>query len=376
MEGFITVREAAAKWGISTRAVTKYCSESRIEGAELFNNSWAIPVNAEKPDDARARKDFKTEGTVKPIIKWAGGKGQLLDEIRNSYPKGLGTEIVKYAEPFIGGAAVLFDVLGRYDFEEAYISDVNRELVHLYMTVRDAPNELIELLSDLQKEHILRSTDERKDYFYQNRERFNQIKAENDIDWIECSALFIYLNKTCFNGLYRVNSKGEFNVPSGVYKNPRICDDSNIRKASGLLQGVRIEHADYLKSSDFVDERTFAYFDPPYRPLNDTSSFTSYAEGQFNDDDQRRLAQYVHELNQRGAKVMVSNSDPKNSDPNDEFFDELYAGLNIRRVSATRMINSKGDSRGPVNELLITNYLTSGHIRIDDLAKFSRRGNR
>lgn len=365
MKGFITVREAAAKWGISTRAVTKYCSESRIEGAELFNNSWAIPTDALKPNDARARGDFKAEGAVKPIIKWAGGKGQLLAEIRNSYPKGLGTEIVKYAEPFIGGAAVLFDILGKYDFEEVYISDVNRELVYMYKTVRDAPNELIGMLSDFQQEHLSKSMEDRKKYFYQNRERYNLIKVSDNIDWIECSALFVYLNKTCFNGLYRVNSKGEFNVPSGVYKNPCICDDCNILKASELLQGVRIECADYHKSGDFIDERTFAYFDPPYRPLNVTSSFTSYTEGQFDDDDQRMLAQYIHELNQKGAKVMVSNSDPKNSDPNDDFFDELYAGLNIRRVSATRMINSKADGRGPVNELLITNYVTSGQMRLD-----------
>ena len=366
MKEFMTVRDAANKWNISTRAVTKYCSDNRIPGVEKFNQSFAIPVNAEKPVDDRMRCDFVSDGSVKPIIKWAGGKGQLLDQIRSSYPNGLGTSIDRYAEPFIGGAAVLFDVLSNFRFKEVYISDINRELVGLYRTVRDHPEELIEQLSDLQSKHLEKDMECRKGFFYQNRDRFNEIKSSESVDWIECSALFVYLNKTCFNGLYRVNSKGEFNVPSGVYKNPCICDELNIRNVSSLLQDVRIECADYKESLDFINENTFVYFDPPYRPLNTTSSFTSYTEGQFNDDDQRDLAQYVHKLDSIGAKVMVSNSDPKNTDPNDEFFDELYRGMTIMRVSANRMINSKGTGRGKINELLITNYpVKTGQLVIE-----------
>ena len=366
MNDFMTVKEAAEKWNISTRATTKYCSEGRIPGVIRFNQSFAIPSTANKPEDDRIRDDFRNKNSVKPIIKWAGGKSQLLNYISSMYPNGLGDDIDKYAEPFIGGAAVLFDILSKYHLQDVYISDVNRELIGLYKSVRDHPEEMISTLLQLQTEHLSRDLESRKQFFYQNRDRFNELKSGNTIDWVECSSLFVYLNKTCFNGLYRVNSKGEFNVPSGVYKNPCICDEANIRRVSELLQGVRIECTDYKQSCDFVDERTFVYFDPPYRPLNTTSSFTSYTEGQFDDNDQWELAGYVRELDKKKAKVMVSNSDPKNTDPNDEFFDNLYSGFHIRRVPANRMINSKATGRGKINELLITNYqLQTEQMMID-----------
>ncbi len=296
---------------------------------------------------------------AKPIIKWAGGKGQLLDQIRLEYPDGLGDTITRYAEPFIGGAAVLLDVLSSYDIEEAYISDINRELVNLYADVRDNPDDLIGLLSEYESDYISRDAEAQKALFYEKRERFNELK-KLDSGIIEVSALFIFLNKTCFNGLYRVNAKGDYNVPAGRYRNPTICDRENLLRVSKLLQNVTIRNASYLESKDFIDENTFVYFDPPYRPLNVTSSFTSYTKEQFDDDDQATLGSFVKELvNEKHAKVMVSNSDPKNTDPDDNFFDELYAGLNINRITASRAINSKGDGRGKISELLITSYETA-----------------
>jgi len=294
---------------------------------------------------------------IKPFIKWAGGKGQLLKDIRDAYPEGLGSTIKKYAEPFIGGGAVLFDILSRYEFEEVYISDVNKELLNTYRVIKDDSEELISNLRVLQETHISKDDDGRKEYFYLNRDRYNNIKMDYDGSLnVELASLFIYLNKTCFNGLYRVNAKGLFNTPSGVYKNPMICDEDNLRNVSKALQNVQIVHGDFTKSSDFIDENTFAYFDPPYRPLTATASFTAYSEGSFNDEDQRCLADYARELSERGAKVALSNSDPKNADPNDNFFDEIYAGFNIKRIYANRAINSKGDSRGKITEILVTNY--------------------
>ena len=166
----------------------------------------------------------------------------------------------------------------------------------------------------------------------------------------------IFLNRTCFNGLFRVNRKGEFNVPMGNYKNPVICDTKNLTAVSEKLKNVEIVCGDYRDSENFIDENTFVYFDPPYRPLTKTASFTAYTEGLFNDDNQKELAAYVAKINNKGAKVVVSNSDPKNTDSDDNFFDNIYRERNIKRVSAKRMINCQGQSRGEVKELLISNY--------------------
>ena len=170
------------------------------------------------------------------------------------------------------------------------------------------------------------------------------------------ASLFIYLNKTCFNGLYRVNRKGLFNVPMGSYKNPKICDTENIKKTSELLQGVTMFVGNYTCVDKYIDEHTFVYFDPPYRPLTKTAEFTSYTADSFNDDDQTKLGEYIKELAVRGAKVLASNSDPHNVDENDNFFDDLYSGLNISRVFANRAINSKGKDRGKIYELLISGF--------------------
>jgi DNA adenine methylase len=304
----------------------------------------------------KAHIDTQNTVAVKPFVKWAGGKGQLLKEIRRTYPAGLGTKYTKYAEPFVGGGAVLFDILNNYQLKELYISDINRELIATYRAIRDSVDTLVEKLSMWETDYIPLYADERKKYYYNVRDSYNQLTASDDIDDVECAVRFIFLNKTCFNGLYRVNRKGQYNVPMGAYKNPRICDSGNLFEISRKLQRICIECVDYRNSMDFIDQNTFVYFDPPYRPLTDTASFTAYTENVFDDDAQRDLARFVEQVNIKGAKVVVSNSDPKNADKNDDFFDKLYAKLNINRVEATRMINSNSNARGQISELLIANY--------------------
>ncbi len=352
---FISAREAADKWGISQRRVAVLCSEQRIINATMIGNMWLIPNNAEKPTDARSTRYIDKDKSAKPFLKWAGGKGQLIKEIEKYYP--FNDTITKYAEPFVGGGAVLFDVLKRFNLKEVYISDTNAELINTYKAVRDNIDELIELLSVYEKEYIPMDTENRKQYYMDKRESFNTIKVNGDkSENLEKAALMIFLNRTCFNGLYRVNKKGLFNVPMGSYKNPLICDEDNLRAVSQNLQKVNIVCDDYRKSRDFIDENTFVYLDPPYRPLTSTSSFTAYTENLFDDEMQIELADFVNEMHNKGAKIVVSNSDPKNSDTDDNFFDDIYSNHKIRRVEATRMINCNSESRGKIKELLISNY--------------------
>lgn len=293
---------------------------------------------------------------AKPFLKWAGGKGQLLEEIRKCYPfERFG--IRKYAEPFVGGGAVLIDILSNYRLDEVYISDTNAELINAYSIIRDKATILIEMLYEMQEQFIPHKEQERKLYYLSKRERFNELKTVDRIENnIEKAALMIFLNKTCFNGLYRVNRKGLFNVPMGSYKKPVICDPDNIMRLSTLLQNVTIVNADYRESLCFIDYNTFVYFDPPYRPLNDTAMFTAYSANTFGDEEQINLAHFINEVDKKYAKVVVSNSDPKNEDPLDNFFDDLYAGYHIKRVDAARMINCRSDLRGKIKELLITNF--------------------
>ena len=254
----------------------------------------------------------------------------------------------------VGAGAVLFDILNTYEMDEVYICDTNVELINVYEVVKSNVDKLITLLKNYEVQHLARNDDERKLYYYERREEYNkEIQNSNKKNSVLRASLFIYLNKTCFNGLYRVNKKGLFNVPMGSYKNPRICDVDNLNKTSELLQNVTILSGDYTKITEYIDENTLVYFDPPYRPLTKTSEFTSYNADGFGDAEQIKLAEYIKSLN---AKVMASNSDPKNVDENDNFFDDLYAEMKIYRVTATRAINSKGKGRGKINELLIKNY--------------------
>lgn len=289
---------------------------------------------------------------VKPFIKWAGGKSQLLDNIRKKYPQ----KIERYCEPFVGGGAVLFDVLANFHPEEVLVNDINAELVNTYKQIQNDVNSLIEMLSEMQENFWGKNDGERKKTYLENRRRFNELKSNGGECRLEMAALFIFLNKTCFNGLYRVNSKGQFNVPVGSYKKPPICDAENLRHISSLLANVEIKCGDYKDCEYFIDNNTFVYIDPPYRPLTATASFTSYSESEFSDKQQIELGRFIDKISAKGAKVVASNSDPKNADINDNFFDDLYAKYIIDRVAAKRMINSNGNSRGAINELLICNY--------------------
>lgn len=358
MINFMTANEAAEKWNISHRRVITLCQENRIPNVGMLGKMWIIPKDAKKPEDGRTTR-YDKSNPAKPFLKWAGGKGQLLPTIRKFYPKGMGTGIRKYCEPMVGAGAVLFDILNTYEMDEVYICDTNAELINAYVVVQNYVEELINILKDFEQEHLIKGDECRKEYYYSKREMFNTlIQAQNNTKSEDTSlqraALFIYLNKTCFNGLYRVNKKGMFNVPMGSYKNPVICDVENLRKTSALLQGVTIINGDYSCVKEVADENTFLYFDPPYRPLTKTSEFTSYTTDAFSDKEQINLAEFIKSLS--SSKVLASNSDPKNVDENDEFFDDLYAGFNINRVSAIRAINSQGKGRGKIKELLISNY--------------------
>ncbi len=283
---------------------------------------------------------------AKPFIKWVGGKTQLLEEIRKKYP----SHIEKYCEPFVGGGAVLFDVLSSYNPIEVMINDINPELINTYRRVKDEPEELIKELKRIEEEYY--TSKDKKEYYLCKRSRFNTLIADK-ADTIEKAALFIMLNKTCFNGLYRVNSHSLFNVPFNHAEHPMICDEENIRECGKLLKNTVITLGDYSCTKDFIDNRTFVYIDPPYRPLTASSSFTSYNEKGFGDKEQIELRDFIEDISALGATVLLSNSDPKNTNGEDDFFDSLYSSFRIERVKASRMINSKGSARGAVNELLI-----------------------
>ena len=289
----------------------------------------------------------------KPFVKWAGGKSQLLEEIRQKYP----ANIEKYCEPFVGGGAVLFDILEKFSPEEVLINDINEELINTYVQIKNQSNEVIRILDKYQKQYNDLSEDERQKIYYKKRKRFNEliIKCEKK-DLVEKAALFVFLNKTCFNGLYRVNSEGFYNVPKGNYKNPLICDKDNILRISKMLKKVDVKCGDFEKCESFIDSETFVYIDPPYRPLTKSSMFTSYSKEQFDDKEQVRLGNFIDRLNDKNAKIVLSNSDPKNVDKNDNFFDELYKKYSIDRIMAKRMINANGAKRGMVTELLVANY--------------------
>ncbi|MBO5631807.1 MAG: DNA adenine methylase [Aeriscardovia sp.] len=294
---------------------------------------------------------------AKPFIKWAGGKGHLLEQLNAYLPEDFGDRRnVTYIEPFVGGGAMLFYMLQRYpNIQHAVINDVNIDLTTCYQTVRDTPEELIDSLLDIQNAYdALQSEEGRRDFFLTARDRYN----EKNLDPIENTTKFIFLNRTCFNGLYRVNRRGLFNVPFGRYINPQICDPATIRLDSELLQRVEILTGDFEETLDHTgDGYNFFYFDPPYRPLSATSSFNSYSREDFNDEEQIRLRDFCARLNgQLGIGWMLSNADCSAKNPEDRFFEEIYADFFINRVYASRAINANPSKRGKLTELLICNY--------------------
>jgi DNA adenine methylase len=307
-------------------------------------------------------KVSKSSIVPKPFLKWAGGKTQLLEQISNFLPQELlNGSVKKYVEPFLGGGAVFFNIAYKYQIQELVISDINTELVIAYKTIQYRVNDLIQLLTDIENKYLSFDENQRKEYFYQTRTQFNLRKnyinsQDYNFEWIERTAQIIFLNKTCYNGLFRLNSKGEFNVPAGKYKNPTICDPENLRAVADVLQNAEIYHRDFSEYENYIDSNTFIYFDPPYRPLNKTSNFTSYSQQIFNDTEQIRLRDFFKSLDQKGALMLLSNSDPKNQNIEDNFFETAYAGYRIERVKAVRSINSNSLKRKAINELLIMNY--------------------
>lgn len=291
--------------------------------------------------------------SAKPFIKWAGGKTQLITDIQKNLPKNLNRKFT-YIEPFVGSGAVLFWMLNNFEnIEKAVINDINKDLTDTYKTIATNYKELVEVLKLWEKEfHHLEGSEELKRYYFnQKRTIFNQRISGK----VEQSALFIFLNKTCFNGLYRVNRKNEYNVPMGSYKKPLICDEENLRLVNKALQKVEILNGDFSQTISHAQENTFFYLDPPYKPLSKTSNFNTYAQEIFDDNEQIRLRNFCKELDDLRYSWILSNSDMRNLDSNNNFFDDLYSDFNIKRVSARRSINSKSDKRGKLTELLITN---------------------
>lgn len=292
---------------------------------------------------------------AKPFVKWAGGKGQLIEQLDALLPKDFARrEGLVYAEPFVGGGAMLFHVLSKYpNIAHAVVNDINSDLVACYRTIKERPDDLIIALRELHDAYQqCRSEESRRDMYLAKRERYNSHEA----DVVETAALFIFLNRTCFNGLYRVNSKGGYNVPFGKATNPLICDEYTIRADSKMLQKVEIMCGDFEDVASVIRDKAFFYFDPPYRPLTQTAAFTSYSKDGFGDEQQKRLAEFCRQLDKEGHQWLLSNSDPHNADSEDDFFDNLYMGFDINRVHASRMINSKADGRGKISELAIRNY--------------------
>ncbi|MCO5250926.1 MAG: DNA adenine methylase [Candidatus Kapabacteria bacterium] len=298
------------------------------------------------------------EKIAKPFLKWAGGKTQLINDIEKALPKDISRDEFTYIEPFVGSGAVLFSMINKFpNLERAVINDINEDLINTYRIIASKPKELISILEILQNEfHDLKGNEEKKKlYYYHKRELYNARNEEQSGQ----AALFIFLNRTCFNGLYRVNRKNEFNVPMGSYKQPTICDKENILAVNKALQKVEILCGDYQATLKFAEANTLFYFDPPYKPLSETSSFNAYAKYDFNDNEQIRLRDFCTKVDSLNHNWILSNSDLKGKDINDNFFDDLYSDFNIQRVDARRSINANPEKRGSLKELLITNQTKS-----------------
>ena len=292
---------------------------------------------------------------AKPFIKWVGGKGQLVEQLETLLPTDFDNQNdLTYIEPFVGGGAMLFHMLQKHpNIKRAIINDINTDLINCYRTVRDNVELLIPALNDIQSQYYaLPNMDAKREMFMSIRQQYN----EKNADFIENTTMFFFLNRTCFNGLYRVNKKGLFNVPCGKYIHPLICDEKTLRADSELLKRVEILDGDFEKTFDFAKDNTFFYFDPPYRPLNDTSSFNDYTKEPFNDDSQIRLKEFCDKITEKGFLFMLSNSDCKGKNEKDNFFDVLYDKYKIERVMASRNVNANGAKRGKITELLVRNY--------------------
>ena len=295
---------------------------------------------------------------AKQFIKWVGGKGQLIEQLEAKLPADFDNwDNATYIEPFIGGGAMLFYMLQQHpNIKRAVINDINPDLITCYRTVRDNVELLIPALRDIQAEyHALSDMEAKREMFMAVRQSYN----EKNLDPIENTVKFFFLNRTCFNGLYRVNKRGLYNVPWGKYIQPQICDEYTLRTDSELLKRVEILEGDFEDTLSYAQGNTLFYFDPPYRPLSDTSSFNDYTKDAFNDDSQVRLKEFCDHVNVDGHCFMLSNSDCKGKNEADNFFEVLYANYYIDRVMASRNVNANGAKRGKISELLIRNYMNT-----------------
>jgi DNA adenine methylase len=294
---------------------------------------------------------------ARPFLKWAGGKTQLLEALSRRIPRELADGgISTFVEPFLGGGAVFFHFNSRFSFEKCQLFDVNDELVLAYRVVKRDTGDLIECLATLEKDYLARDEEGRKALFYAVRDEFNRARPRINFKrysraWVPRACQLVFLNRTCYNGLFRVNSRGGFNVPFGRYRRPKVLDADLLRADAELLENATIHCGDFANSSRYIGKDSFVYFDPPYRPLSPTAAFTQYSAGGFGDREQRRLASFFAKCDAKGARLMLSNSDPS-----DGFFDELYAAYHIDRVPARRAINSDATRRGEISEIIVTNY--------------------
>lgn len=300
---------------------------------------------------------------AKPFLKWAGGKTQLLSQLETRLPESIRKRriIERYVEPFVGGGAFFFYLKNNYSVKEAYLFDRCKDLIVTYKVIQNNPDELIKKLIEKQYRYHRKSLDDRKNYYYRIRKRFNNQLKRFDYSkygkhWIKRAAYLIFLNRTCYNGLYRLNARGEFNVPFGRYKTPNIADRKNIYAVNSALKNTFISFGDYTDSAKYITKRTLVYFDPPYRPISQTSCFTSFTIERFNDTQQEELARFYKKMDKKGAWLILSNSDPKNKNPRDDFFDRIYSEYPIERATAKRAISCKGTGRGEIKELIIQNY--------------------
>ncbi len=307
--------------------------------------------------------------TAKPFIKWVGGKGQLLQQLEKHLPYYIYKEEFTYIEPFVGGGAMLFYMLQNFvNIRRVVINDINRNLTDAYANIKQEPEGIVYRLKHIEQQYLgIKSEEARKEFYLEMRRRFN----EDALNSLDKTALLIFLNRTCFNGLYRENAKGKFNVPFGRYANPTICNEEVIYADSELLNryDVQILNGDFKATAKAIDQAglTFFYFDPPYRPLSTTSSFNSYVKEDFNDDSQRDLAAFCRMLDRKdNVRWMLSNSDCSAKNPADTFFEDIYEGFNIQRVYASRMVNANASKRGKLTELLIRNYMTKPQEEIID----------
>ena len=294
---------------------------------------------------------------AKPFLKWAGGKSQLLTQFEKFYPTSLKeNRIDYYFEPFLGGGAVFFDIIQKYDIKKAYLIDINEDLILTYLVIQNHVYDLIKTLRELENQYKKLSQEKRKHFYYMIRNAYNEKKPYINYnkfhsDWIERSAQMIFLNKTCYNGLYRLNSAGEFNSPAGNYKNPTILDEENLIHASQVLEKAEIFCNSYKIVLKLIKKNSFVYFDPPYRPISNSANFVKYTQFGFTEEDQKELANIYKILDKKNIYLMLSNSDPK-----DKFFEHLYNGYYINKINANRMINCQGDKRGKIQEIIVTNY--------------------